>query len=139
MLTKIKNFFFSPFKIKKDNETLSIIKDNKPLINIIIDKDNKININFSPDIIFIFNNKLEVITNNSVDVTTFNNDIKIDTWHGNLYLNSYNSKAIKDLPEAIELREKIQQELEQIKIKLIDLEKETERFLPVDCNCKGEN
>lgn len=101
---KIRNFFYSPFKIKSDNKSLIIKKDNETLISIINDENNNLTININTNVTLLFNKKVNILSKEDIDVTTFEKDIKVDTWKGKLYLNSYNSVAIKDLDEAKYLR-----------------------------------
>jgi hypothetical protein len=101
---KIRKLFYNPFKIKSDDKSLTIKKDNEILISIINDENNNLTININTDVTLLFNKKVNILSREDIDVTTFEKDIKVDTWKGKLYLNSYNSDAIKDLEEAKQLR-----------------------------------
>ena len=122
-----------PWKQKKQKAI--VLKDGNggKACSIVYNKEtDEIDIVLNKPINLSIDGNLGLAINGELDITSFG-DIRIDTFLSNLFINSYNSKFIKDRPESIEKRkkaEKLNQEyndwLKLNKHKLVEI---TEKYL----------
>jgi len=82
-------------------------------------KNNEISIQLKKPLNVKIDGDITIDANSEIDITT-RKDMKIDTFLSKLYINSYLSNAIKDLPESIEKREKIRKRIEDYEKWLVD-------------------